>query len=66
MRVMEGAINWDDVATMNEVCALVGIEPPPVRKWVDELDFDPDALIAQIEALHSEPSSAVRWWESPD
>lgn len=51
MRVMHDAINWDDVATMNEVCAVVGIAPPPVQEWVDELDFDPDAMIAQLESL---------------
>lgn len=59
MRVLEDAVDWDGVATMNEVCAILGIDAPPVRDWVNALDFDPDAAIAQLDGLRAAHASVT-------
>lgn len=49
--VMRDSINWGDVAEMDRLCGLMGIRSAPVRQWVDQLDFDPDAVLAQVDQL---------------
>lgn len=51
MTVMQESIDWDGVALMEQVCATLEISPPPVKQWVDELDFDPDPILAQLDSL---------------
>lgn len=59
MKVLEDAVDWEGVAVMNEVCDILGIQSPPVRRWVDDLDFDPDVLIAQLDGLKGAHESVV-------
>lgn len=51
--VMQDAIDWNGVATMDWVCGVLKITPPPVREWVERLDFDPDAVLAQVDRIHA-------------
>lgn len=49
--VMAPEIDWDGVAHMEQICSLLKIPTPPVRQWVDDYDFDPDAVKAELQKV---------------